>query len=162
MTEIYSVVAAFCTDADAQDAVQLLERSGVEKDSMSIERRVSSIHKQQPDSGNAASEVRLWTITGALWGGVWAFLAHGDRFSFRRGPVVFAEPLVSCIASVVKGACVFAGGSLIGLSMNGGLLRAHLEQDEPTLSVDPYLLVVHGTLAAINLAGDVLRIERRF
>jgi hypothetical protein len=156
MTEIYSVVAAFGTNGDAEDAVQRLERSGIQKNSMSIEKRVSPIPYQQPELGTAASQLKMWTITGALWGGVWAFLTNGDRFFRKRGTVVSIDPLVSCIGSMVQGACIFASVSFMSLSMNGGFLR-HLEQNEPTLSVDPYLLLIHSTPAAITLAGDVLR-----
>jgi hypothetical protein len=157
MTETYSVIAAFGTNGDAEDAVQRLERSGIQKNSMSIEKRVSPIPDQQPALGTAASQLKTWTITGALWGGVWALLTNEDRFLRKSGTVVSVDPFVSYIGAMVKGAGVFASVSFIHLSMNGGFLRPHLEHDEPTLSVDPHLLVVHGTPAAINLAGDVLR-----
>ncbi|WP_263384650.1 hypothetical protein [Granulicella arctica] len=157
MTEIYSVVAAFGTNADANNAAQLLERSGFERKSMSIENRITPIQRQEADMKSALSQMKLSTITGALWGGLWAFLANGDRFSRNRETVVFMDPLLSCLGSVVKGACMFAGVTFIGLSLDGGISRLQLMHDEPTLALDPYLLIIHNTPAAVTLAGDVLK-----
>lgn len=155
MTEVYSVVAAFGTNADAQGAVQKLERSGFMKSVMSIENRVSPIHQQAPKMDHLG--IGSWAITGALLGGLWGFLINGEQFQNKKEDVRLIEPLLSCLGFVVKGACVFAGMSFVNLSMNGEISRMQIVHDKPTFSVDPYLLVLHGTPASITQAGDVLR-----
>jgi hypothetical protein len=157
MTEIFSVVAAFGTNADAEGAVQKLERSGLPKCVMSIENRVSPINQRTPNSYHVDSSMGSWAITGALLGGLLGFLINGDRFQHKKEDVLVIDPLLCCIGFAVKGAWVFAGASLISLGMNGEITRMLLMHDEPTLSVDPYLLVVHGAPAAVTLASEVLR-----
>ena len=158
MTEIYSVVAAFGTSADAENAAQTLGRSGLPLTSLSIEGRVSPLvpkHSLQ----DAASDVRSWTITGAISGGLWSLLANKGALAKEKGSMVSAEGLLSCLGSVLQGACVFAGMSFVAISMTkSGLSNLHLMQEEPTVSVDPYLLVIQGTPGAVTLAGDILKL----
>jgi len=160
MTEVYSVVAAFGNSGDAEGAIQKLQSSGLPKSVMSIENRISPIPQGTQDVSLKDSGMGSWAVTGALLGGFWGVLVNGDRLQSKNGNMLPIEPLLSCLGFAVKGACVFAGVSLISLSMNGEISRLQLMQDGSTLSVDPYLLVVHGTPAAVTLAGDILRAAR--
>lgn len=162
MTEIYSVVAAFGTNGDAEDAVQKLERNGLERSVMSIENRLSPIPQQVPEVYADHADTGSWAITGALLGGLLGVIVNDDRFRENTEDVFSNDPFVSCAGFVVKGACLFAGISFISSSVKSEVYRMQNMHDEPTLSVDPYLLVVHGTSAAVKLAGNVLRAEKHF
>jgi hypothetical protein len=156
MAEIYSVVAAFGSTADAESAVQKLERSGLHKSVLSIEGRVSPIHNRTTEVQDD-SDLGTWAITGAILGGFWGYLLNEVRFRSNNDGVLVIEPFLSCLSFALKGACIFAGVSFISLSVNGEISGKRLMDDGPTLSVDPYLLVVHGTSAAVMLARDVLK-----
>jgi hypothetical protein len=162
MTEIYSVVAAFGTNTDAKKAAQTLERSGLPITSMFIEGRVSPLVPKY-SLQDAVSDWTSWTITGALSGGLWALLGNRRPVAKEKETIVSTERLVSCLGSVLQGACVFAGMSFVALSMTkSGLPSLCLMEEVPTLSVDPYLLVIQGTPAAVTLAGDILKTGLRF
>ena len=99
MAEIYSVVAAFGSTADAEGAVQKLERSGLHKSGLSIEGRVSPIHKRTKEVQDD-SDLDLWAITGAILGGFWGYLLNGVRFRSNKDGVLVIDPFLSCLGFV--------------------------------------------------------------
>lgn len=157
MTEIYSVLAAFGTNNEAESAVQKLEREGLQRSLISIDNRVSPIRQGTLDLKGDDADTGSWAVTGALFGVFVGLGVNGDRFREQRDSVLSIDPFLSCLGLAVKGACIFAGISSIRFSLKAEVSRKQSMHDEPTLPADLYLLVMHGSPATVSLADAVLR-----
>ena len=73
------------------------------------------------------------------------------------GPVLVAGPLVGWIVGAVEGTVVVGGLSAIGAGLVGmGIPKDTVVEYELALKTDKFLLMVHGSEAAVDKAKDIL------
>lgn len=158
MTDRNSVVAIYDTHVQAEEAVQCLQRAGVEMKSISIAAKDQHTDEHVVGYYNAGDRMKYWGKVGAFWGGFWGLLFGSAMFAIPGiGPVLVAGPLVAWIVVGLEGAVVVGGFGAIG----GGLASIGVPKDsiikyEMALKTDRFLLIVHGTPEAVYKAKDIL------
>ena len=108
---------------------------------------------------NAGDRVKYWGKLGAFCGGLWGLL-FGSAFLFVPGigPIAVGGPLVSWIVGALEGAAVVGGISVVGAALYSlGIPKDSVLKYETSLKANKFLLLVHGTSAEVERAGEILR-----
>lgn len=159
MNENDAPVYIFKTHKEAEDAVRLLMSSGFDPKQLSLIGK--GYHSEQHPVGfyTAGDRIKSWGGTGALWGGFWGLLfAPAVFFLPGLGLVAMAGPFVSLLVGVLEGAVLIGGVSAVGAAlMQLGVSKDQVVKYENALTVDSYVLMVHGTPAEANKARILLR-----
>ncbi len=108
---------------------------------------------------NTGDRMKYWGTTGAFWGGFCGLLLGSAFFAIPGiGPVLVAGPLVGWIVGAVVGAVVVGGLSAIGAGLVGmGIPKDSVVEYKLALKTDKFLLMVHGSEAAVDKAKDILK-----
>jgi hypothetical protein len=106
--------------------------------------------------------MKYWGKTGAFWGGFWGLLFGSAFFAIPGiGPVLVAGPLVAWIIGALEGAAVFGSLSAIGAGLYGmGIPKDSVVQYEMALKTDQFLLMVHGAVAEVEKAREIIESTR--
>ena len=163
MNENDAPVFVFKTHQEAKDAVQLLMASGFDPRELSLIGK--GYHSEEHPVGfyTAGDRIKSWGGTGAFWGGLWGLLfAPAVFFLPGLGLVAMAGPFVSLFVGVLEGAVLVGGVSAIGAALiQLGVPKDQVVKYENALTVDNYVLMVHGTAAEAHKARMLLLETRK-
>jgi uncharacterized membrane protein len=158
MNPTNSVVAIYDTHEQAEHAVKELQQAGVDMKSLSIAARDTHTDEHVVGYYNAGDRMKYWGKMGAFWGGFWGLLFGSALFAIPGiGPILVAGPLVAWIVAGLEGAAVVGGVSAVGAGLASiGIPKDSVLKYDVALRTDKYLLVVHGTVADVNKAKDII------
>jgi hypothetical protein len=158
MSEQNTVIAIYGTHTAAEDAVKELQRTGTDMRALSIVGKDTHLDEHVVGYYNTGDRMKYWGTNGAVWGGFWGLLFGSAFFAIPGlGPVLVAGPLVAWIVGALEGAAVLGGLSAIGAGLYGmGIPKDSVLQYETALKTDKYLLTVHGTVAEVEKARQVI------
>ena len=153
-----SVVAIYDTHEQAEHAVKELQQAGVDMKTLSIAARDTHTDEHVVGYYNAGDRMKYWGKMGAFWGGFWGLLFGSALFAIPGiGPILVAGPLVAWIVAGLEGAAVVGGVSAVGAGLASiGIPKDSVLKYDVALRTDKYLLVVHGTVADVNKAKDII------
>ena len=148
----------FNNHQDAENAIQLLSRSGFDVKKLSLVGK--GYHTEEHPLGfyTAGDRIKTWGGTGAFWGGIWGMLLAPAVFVLPGlGVVGMAGPIVATLVGALEGAVVVGGLSALGAALTQvGVPKDQVIKYEAALKVDKYLLVVHGSAEDQEKARSVL------
>jgi uncharacterized membrane protein len=158
MSVTNAVVAIYDTHEKAESAVKELQEAGVDMKSLSIAARDTHTDEHVVGYYNAGDRMKYWGKVGAFWGGFWGLLFGAAAFSIPGiGPILVAGPLVAWIVGALEGAVVVGGVSAIGAGLVSiGIPKDSVLKYEVALKTDKYLLVVHGSVEAVEKAKNII------
>jgi uncharacterized membrane protein len=158
MSELSAVVAVYGTHTEAEEAVKELQRAGVDMRALSIVGKESHTDEHVVGYYNTGDRMEYWGKTGAFWGGFWGLLFGSAFFAIPGiGPVLVAGPVVAWIVGALEGAALVGGLSAIGAGLYGmGIPKDSVIKYELALKTDKYLLLVHGTIAEVEKAKNII------
>ncbi len=140
-------VFVFKNHDKADEAVRLLMKSGLAADQLSLIGK--GYHSQEKPVGFYTSGDRIlsWGGVGAFLGGFWALLiAPAVFFLPGLGLVAMAGPFVSMFIGVLEGAVAGGGVSAMAAALTQfGIPEDEVVKYENALTVDEYVLMIHGT-----------------
>jgi uncharacterized membrane protein len=154
-----SLIAIFDTREQAETAIRELQKARIDMSTVSIAAKDTQLNERPWDFYNARDRIRRWGEFGAFGGALWGLLFDSTLFVMPGiDPVLLSGPLVSWIVAVLEGAVVFGVLSALsaGLVITGIPKKAALEY-EAAIRMDKFLVVVHGTPAAIAHAREAFQ-----
>lgn len=158
MNENDAPVFIFKTHKEAEEAIRLLMLSGFDPKELSLIGK--GYHSEQHPVGfySTGDRIKSWGSAGALWGGFWGLLfAPAVFFLPGLGLVAMAGPFVSLLVGVLEGAVLIGGVSAIGAALiQLGVPKDQVVKYENALTVDSYVLMVHGTATEAHKARMLL------
>jgi hypothetical protein len=148
----------FNTHGEAEEAIQLLNRSGFDVKKLSLVGK--GYHSEEHPIGfyTAGDKIKTWGGIGAFWGGIWGLLlAPAVFFLPGVGLVAMAGPLVAALVGALEGALVVGGASALGAALTQiGVPKDQVVKYETALKADKYLLMVNGSAEDVAKARSVL------
>jgi hypothetical protein len=158
MPEQDAVVAVYSTHFEAEEAVKKLQRGGIDMHALSIIGRETHLEEHAVGYYNTGDRMKYWGKTGAFWGGLWGMLFGSAFFVIPGiGPLLVAGPLVAWIVGALEGAVAVGGLSAVGAGLLSiGIPKDSVVQYETALKTDKFLLMVHGTVAEVTRAKDLI------
>lgn len=151
-------VYVFHTHTDAEEAIQLLNKTGFDVKKLSLVGK--GYHSEEHPVGfyTAGDRIKSWGGMGAFWGSIWGLLmAPAIFFLPGLGLVALAGPLVSALVGALEGAVVVGGVSALGAALSQiGVPKDQVIKYETALKVDKYVLMVHGSAEDLATADAVL------
>jgi len=158
MDNAESPLYAFSTHGEAEEAIQLLSRSGFDVKKLSLVGR--GFHSEEHPVGfyTAGDRIRSWGGAGAFWGALWGLLlAPGVFFLPGIGLVAMAGPVVAALVGALEGAVVVGGAAALGAALTQiGFPKDQVLKVVTALKADRYVLLVHGTADDVSRARSVL------
>jgi hypothetical protein len=158
MNENDAPIFIYKTHKQAEEAVRLLMTSGFDPKELSLIGK--GYHNEQHPVGfyTAGDRIKSWGGAGAFWGGLWGLLFAPAVFFFPGlGLVAMAGPFVSMLVGVLEGAVLVGGVSAIGAALiQLGVAKDQVVKYENALTVDSYVLMVHGNAAEARKARELL------
>ncbi len=158
MNENDAPVFIFKTHQEAEEAVRRLMTAGFDPKTLSLIGK--GYHSEQHPVGfyTSGDRVKSWGKVGAFWGGFWGLLfAPAVFFLPGLGLVAMAGPFVSLLVGVLEGAVLIGGVSAIGAALiQIGVPKDQVVKYENALTVDSYVLMVHGTVGETRRARTLL------
>jgi uncharacterized membrane protein len=153
-----AIVAVYNNHAEAEEAVQQLQRAAFDMKKISIVGKDYHTEEHVVGYYNAGDRMQYWGKWGAFWGGVWGLLFGAAFFAVPGvGPVLVAGPLVSWIVAALEGAVVVGGLSAIGAGLYSiGIPKDSILRYEVALKSDKFLLVAHGTADEVARARGII------
>ncbi len=158
MSEQNSVVAIYSSHTGAEQAVKELQRGGIDMHSLSIVGKDYHTDENVVGYYNTGDRMKYWGKVGAFWGGFWGLLFGSAFFAIPGlGAVLVAGPLVAWIVGALEGAVVVGGLSAVGAGLVSiGIPKDSVVQYETALKTDKFLLMVHGSIAQVEKAKEIL------
>ena len=158
MSELSAVVAVYGTHTEAEEAVKELQRAGVDMRALSIVGKESHTDEHVVGYYNTGDRMKYWGKTGAFWGGFWGLLFGSAFFAVPGiGPVLVAGPVIGWIVGALEGAAVVGGFSAIGAGLYSmGIPKDSVVQYATALKTARFLLMVHGTIAEVEKAKNII------
>ena len=158
MNENDAPIFIYKNHKQAEEAVRLLMTSGFDPKELSLIGK--GYHNEQHPVGfyTAGDRIKSWGGAGAFWGGLWGLLFAPAVFFFPGlGLVAMAGPFVSMLVGVLEGAVLVGGVSAIGAALiQLGVAKDQVVKYENALTVDSYVLMVHGDAAEARKARELL------
>ena len=153
-----SVVAIYPTHTEADQAVKKLQRGGVDLHKLSIVGKGYHTDEHAVGYYNTGDRMKYWGKVGAFWGGFWGLLFGSAFFIIPGlGPILEAGPVVAWIVAALEGAVVVGGVSALGAGLYSmGIPKDSIMKYEAALKTDQFLLIVHGTVAEVAKAKDII------
>jgi uncharacterized membrane protein len=158
MTKTNSVVAVFDSHEQAESAILVLQKGGVDMKKLSIVGKDYHTDEHVVGYYNAGDRMKYWGKLGAFWGGFWGLLL-GSAFFWVPGvgPLVVGGPLVLWIVGALEEAIVVGGVSALGAALCSiGIPNNSVVQYETEVKNGKLLLIVHGTHDEVERARDLL------
>jgi hypothetical protein len=159
ITDPEAIIAVYDTHPEADAAVKELQRGGFDMKKLSVIGKDYHTDEQVVGYYNAGDRMKYWGKMGALWGGFWGLL-FGAAFFWVPGvgPLLVAGPLSAAIVAALETGVVVGGLSAIGAGLYSiGIPKDSVIKYEAAIKVDKYLLVAHGTAAAVDKAREILK-----
>src|SRR6202451_4450856 len=151
MSEQNAVVAIYASHVEAEEALEELQRGGIDMRTLSIVGKDTHTDEHAVGYYNAGDRMKYWGKNGAFWGGFWGLLFGSAFFVIPGvGPLLVAGPLVAWIVGALEGAAVGGGaGALCAGLYSIGIPKDSVIQYETAIKTDKYLLLVHGTASEV-------------
>jgi hypothetical protein len=158
MSKETSVVATYPTHAEADHAVKELQRGGIDMHKLSIIGKGYHTDENVVGYYNTGDRMKYWGKIGAFWGGFWGLLFGSAIFMIPGlGPILVAGPLVASIVAGLEGAAVVGGLGAVGAGLYGlGIPKDSIVHYETALETDQFLLIVHGSIAEVAKAKEII------
>ena len=151
-------VFVFDTHAQAEQAIQTLNKAGIDVKNLSLIGK--GYHTEEHPIGfyTAGDRIKAWGSSGAFWGGIWGLLlAPAVFFLPGVGWVAMAGPFVAALVAALEGAVVVGGLSALGAALTqAGVPKDQTIKYETALKADKYVLIVHGSTQDQATARTVL------
>lgn len=149
----------FNTHQEAEEAIQMLSRSGFDVKTLSLVGKGYHSEEQPVGFYTAGDRIRSWGSTGAFWGGIWGLLlAPAVFFLPGLGLVAMAGPFVAALLGALEGAVVVGGVSALGAALTQiGVSKDQVIKYETAIKMDKYVLMVHGNAEEAETARTVLQ-----
>jgi hypothetical protein len=159
MTKDDAVVAVYANHAEAEGAVQELQRGGYDMKKLSIVGKDYHTEEHVVGYYNAGDRMQYWGKWGAFWGGIWGWLFGAAFFAVPGiGPVLVAGPLVAWIVGALEGAVIVGGLSAVGAGLYSvGIPKDSVVRYETALKTDQFLLIAHGTSDEVAKAKEIIQ-----
>jgi uncharacterized membrane protein len=154
-----SIVAIYNNHVEAEQALQQLQRAGLDMKKLSIVGKDYHTEEHVVGYYNAGDRMKYWGKWGAFWGGLWGMLFGAAFFAVPGiGPVLVAGPLVIWIVGALEGAAVVGGLSAIGAGLYSiGIPRDSVLRYETALKSDKFLLIAYGTADEVARAKELIQ-----
>jgi hypothetical protein len=150
----WSVVARYHNHSDAEEAVRLLHKAGIDPAKISIVGRDFEVREDVQGFYRPADVAAEGARQGAWVGGLFGLFAGLAFFVFPvAGPLFILGPLAGLFAGAVGGAGV---GALLAGLMSLGMDREKALRYQSHLQAGQWLLVVHAARDEVERARDVL------
>jgi len=151
-------VFIFNTHVEAEEAIHVLSRSGIDVKKLSLVGK--GYHSEEHPLGfyTTGDKIRSWGGIGAFWGGIWGLLlAPAVFFVPGLGLLAMAGPVVSALVGALEGAVVVGGLSALGAALTQiGLPKDQVIKYETALKADKFMLLIHGSAEDEAKARSVL------
>jgi hypothetical protein len=159
MAKENALVAVYNNHAEAEEAVQVLQRAGFNMKKLSIVGKDYHTEEHVVGYYNTGDRMKYWGKMGAFWGGIWGWLFGAAFFMIPGlGPILVAGPLVGWIVAALEGAVVVGGLSAVGAGIYSiGIPKDSVLKYEEALKSDKFLLLAHGTASEVAKARDILQ-----
>ena len=149
-----SIIAAYQTHEQAENAVRKLEKAGIPIDEISIIGRDFQVREDIEGYYRPSDAAKEGAGLGAWFGGLFGLLSGFGLFVFPvAGPLIVLGPLAGLIAGAATGAGI---GSLVSALMSLGLSRDEALKAEARVEAGEFLVAVTGTADEISRARSVL------
>ena len=163
MTGITNSAAGLFRDhADAESAVNDLQRSGFDMKKLSLVGK--DYHTEEKVLGyyNTGDRIASWGKLGLFWGSIWGVLFGSAFFMIPGlGPIMVGGPLVTWLLGVLETAAVTGGMTALGGALASiGIPKDSVVRYESALKASRFLLVVHGTPEEVQQARNILMRNR--
>lgn len=152
------VVALYKTHDDAEGAVKLLQRSGVNLKQCSILGQGYHTEEEVVGYYNAGDRMMFWGKQGAFWGGIWGLLLGSGVFWIPGiGQVIAGGAIVSSIIGGLQGAAIVGGLNALGAGLYSiGIPKNSILQYETAIKANKFIVVFHGTAEENEKARETL------
>ncbi|HAE41003.1 MAG TPA: permease [Candidatus Riflebacteria bacterium] len=152
------VVALYKTHDDAEGAVKLLQRSGVNLKQCSILGQGYHTEEEVVGYYNAGDRMMFWGKQGVFWGGIWGILFGSGVFWIPGiGQVIAGGAIVSSIIGGLQGAAVIGGLNALGAGLYSiGIPKNSILQYETAIKANKFIVVFHGTAEENEKARETL------
>ena len=153
-----SVVAVYRTHDEADQAVNELQRAGVDMRNLSIVGKGYHTDEQAVGYYNTGDRMKYWGKVGAFWGGFWGLLFGSAFFMIPGlGPILAAGPVVAWIVAGLEGALEVGALGALGAGLYSiGIPKDSIVKYEAALKTDQFVLIVHGTAAEVTNAKKII------
>jgi hypothetical protein len=153
-----AVIAVYNTHPQAEAAVKELQRGGFDVKKLSVVGKDYHTDEQVVGYYNTGDRMKYWGKTGALWGGLWGLLFGAFFWVPGLGPLLVAGPLVAGLVSMLEGAVVVGGLSVLGAAFYSiGIPKDSILRYETEIKAGKYILLAHGTAAEVAKATEILK-----
>jgi hypothetical protein len=163
-----AMVSIYDSPSEAYAALRRLQRSGFERNKLSVAAREQSEEAQVAAYYLSRDRVRCWGAQAAVWDLVWGMLSGWALFALPGiGRVWVAGPLSGWILACLENAPILNGLGGFGAGLHSvGIDRSSIPVYEAALRTNRCLVLAHGTReevdkARLTLASDRLRHDRR-
>jgi len=156
------LIAIYENHAEAEAAVQALQRAGFDMKKLSVVDKDYHTEEQVVGYYNTGDRMKYWGKMGALWGGLWGLL-FGAAFFWVPGvgPLLIAGPLSASIIAALESAVVVGGVSALGAGLYSiGIPKDSVITYETAIQADKYLVLAHGTAAEVESAKRILKTSK--
>jgi len=158
MTTNNSALYVFGTHTKAEQAIKSLSKSGFDVKKLSLIGK--GYHTEEHPMGfyTVGDRIKAWGGVGAFWGGLWGLLFTPAVFFLPGfGLLAMAGPVVAVLVSVLEGAVIVGGMSVLGAAlMQIGIPKDQIMKYETAVKADKFVLMVHGSVEDIDKARSVL------
>lgn len=157
-----AIVTLYDTHEEAEEAVRVLERSGVDMRQISIVSKDFETHEEVVGYYTTGDRMKAWGKHGAFWGGLWS-LMFGSAFFLIPGigPLLAAGPIVGWILGALEGAVVLGGVSVLGAGLYSvGIPKDSIIEYETQVKAGKFLVVAHGSATDMSTTNDALATTR--
>src|SRR5271169_6706142 len=153
-----SVVAVYAQHTDAENAVNLLEKSDFNIKKLAIVGRGYHTEDQVVGYYTIGDRMKHWGKRGAFWGGLWGMLAGSAFFLIPGvGPVMVAGSAAAWIVGALESAAVVGGLSALGAGLFSiGIPKDSALKYESSIKAGKFLLIAHGTAEEVEAARRIL------
>jgi hypothetical protein len=153
-----SVIGIYSNMAQAEDAVQLLDKGGFPIEQISVVAQDLESEKQVHGYVTTGDLAKGGATTGAWVGGLFGLLI-GAAFIWvpSFGPLLIAGPLAAMLLGGIEGTLAGAtGGGLLGALVGWGVSDKHILKYEEHVKGGKYLVIAHGTNNQVLMAREIL------
>jgi hypothetical protein len=152
------VVALYKNHGDAEGAVKLLQKSGINMKQCSIVGQGYHTEEEVVGYYNAGDRMMFWGKQGAFWGGIWGLLFGSGVFWIPGiGQVVAGGAIVSSIVGGLQGAAIVGGLNALGAGLYSiGIPENSILQYETALKANKFVVIYHGTAGETEKAREIL------
>jgi hypothetical protein len=154
-----SIVTVYKTQAEVQQALGALTKSGFQSRNISVAARERHTATHAMGYFHFGDRMRYCGEVSQFWSHMWARMSEGAFFLIPGiGPLLVAGPLATWIASVVDGAIAIDGVSVLGATLYSvGIPMESILHYESALRSDKLLLIAYGRTDEITEAEEILR-----